>query len=449
MRHVVIVGASLAGTRAAETLRREGFDGAITLIGEEGEAPYERPPLSKQYLSGKWGRDRLAVRTDGDLVADLKVDLKLGQRAIGLDLKQRRITFTRADADARRPPIEGVDFDGLVIATGARVRRLPGSESLGGVYGLRTVADADVLQSALERQPRVAVVGAGFIGSEVASTCRELGLEVSVIEALPQPLSRVLGDDMGAVLAGLHRDAGTDLHLGVGVEGLVGSGQVEGVRLSDGRTIPADVVVVGIGVIPNTDWLEGSGLALDDGVVCDATCAALLAPGRSADSSGTPDRPEDEDGIGGLAVADGVVAAGDVARWQHPIFGERMRVEHWDNATLQAEHAVRTLLAGPGQARPYAEVGFFWSDQYGAKIQFVGTCRPDDDMVVTEGSVDDRKFIAAYGRGGRMVGALGVNRAFRMMAYRSMVAEQASFPPPPQSVGGPTVPTGSPTTPTP
>ncbi|MHB1488394.1 MAG: NAD(P)/FAD-dependent oxidoreductase [Acidimicrobiales bacterium] len=441
MRHVVIVGASLAGTRAAETLRREGFDGTITLIGEESEAPYERPPLSKQYLSGKWGRDRLALRTDGDLVADLGVDLKLGQRAIGLDLDRRRITFTRAGAafaragaGAQRPPIEVVDFDGLVIATGARVRHLPGSESLAGVYTLRTLADADLLQSALGKRPRVAVVGAGFIGSEVASTCRELGLEVSVVEALPQPLSRVLGGDMGAVLAGLHTDGGTDLHLGVEVDGLVGSGQVEGVRLSDGRVIPADVVVVGIGVIPNTDWLEGSGLALDNGVVCDATCAALLAPGRADDNSGASDRSENEVAAGGsaegLAVAEGVVAAGDVARWHHRVFGEPMRVEHWDNATLQGEHAVRTLLAGPGEAQPYTEVGFFWSDQYGAKIQFVGTCRPDDDMVVAEGSVDDRKFIAAYGRAGRIVGALGVNRAFRMMAYRTMVAEQAPFPPP-------------------
>ena len=438
MRRIVIAGASLAGTRAAETLRRQGFDGSIAMIGEEAEAPYERPPLSKQYLAGTWGRQRVDLRTDGDLVTDLGVDLKLGHRAVGLDLERRQVHFVargRSVGAAIHPgtasetgpagnagaEAELIDFDGLIIATGARPRQWPGSEHLAGVYTLRTIADADALRSALDRGTRVAIVGAGFIGSEVASTCRDLGLDVSVIEALPQPLSRVLGEDMGAILAGLHREAGTDLHLGTGVDSLVGTGRVEGVRLSDGRVIPADVVLVGIGVVPNTEWLEGSGLAIDNGVVCDATCAALLADG--------------------VTRADGVVAAGDVARWHHPIFNEPMRVEHWDNAILQGEHAARTVLVGTGvevgvnNARAYAEVGFFWSDQYGAKIQFVGTCRPDDDMVVAEGSVEDRKFIAAYGRNGTMVGALGVNRAFRMMAYRSMVADRAPFPPPVPSVG--------------
>ncbi|MGH9301489.1 MAG: NAD(P)/FAD-dependent oxidoreductase, partial [Acidimicrobiales bacterium] len=339
--HIVVVGGSLAGTRGAETLRREGFTGAITMVGAETELPYERPALSKQYLSGKWDRDRVFLRTDGDLAADLGIEIRLGTVALSLDLDGRRVLVEPVHADhsgagdlGAGPSGEGdsgtgssgagesIGFDGLFIATGARVRELPGSKGLGGVHTLRTLADADRLKSDLARKPKVAVIGAGFIGSEVASTCRGLGLEVTVIEALPQPLSRVLGDEMGAILAGLHRQGGTDLRLGIGVDSLVGSGRVEGVKLAGGEVIGADVVVVGIGVVPNTEWLEGSGLTIDNGVVCDPACGAILVSGERAP---------------------GVVAAGDVARWHHGLFDERMRLEHWDNAILQAEHAARTL----------------------------------------------------------------------------------------------------------
>ena len=386
---VTIVGASLAGLRAAETLRRDGFDGPITLIGDEAHEPYDRPPLSKQVLAGDWEPDRIAL-TPSDKLADLDLDLRFGTAAVGFDLASRTLRLTGGETEG-----ETLEVDALLIATGARCRTL--GQPREGVHVLRSLDDCLALRADFDAAPdRVVVVGAGFIGAEVAATARTRGLDVTVVEALSAPLIRVLGPEMGEVCAAVHRDHGVDLRTGVGVEGFDGAGRVERVRLTDGSAVDASVVVVGIGVVPNTEWLEGSGLALDDGVVCDA--AGLAAPG--------------------------VAAAGDVARWPNRRFGEAMRVEHWDNAAAQGAHSARALL---GAAEPYEPVPWFWSDQYDRKIQLAGHVRPDDEVRVVAGSVAERRFAALYGRGGRLMGALGFNRPRHVMRYRAMIEQGAAF----------------------
>ena len=387
-RAVTIVGASLAGLNAAEALRREGFDGPVTLIGAENHLPYDRPPLSKQVLAGDWEPERAAL-TDPEELEEDGIEARLGVRATALDLDARELTLHTG---------ETVEFDGLVIATGARCRTMPGTDGISGVHVLRSLDDCLALRADLEAMPqRVVVVGAGFIGAEVAATARGRGLDVTMVEALPTPLSRVLGDEMGEVCAEVHRDHGVDLRTAVGVERISGDGRVERVTLSDGSTIDADVVVVGIGVIPNTEWLDGSGLEVDDGVVCDASCLA----------------------------ADRVTAAGDVARWPNELFGETMRVEHWDNAAQQGAHAARRLL--DAAVGPFTPVPWFWSDQYDRKIQLAGRVRGDDEVRVVTGSVDERRFAAIYGRAGRIVGVLGFNRPRHVMRYRALIEQGAGF----------------------
>ena len=388
LRAVTIVGASLAGLNAAEALRRDGFDGSVTLIGAESRLPYDRPPLSKQVLAGDWEPERAALTDSEELESD-EIEARLGLRATALDLDARELTLHTG---------ETVAFDGLVIATGARCRTMPGTEGLRGVHVLRSLDDCLALRADLEAVPqRVVVVGAGFIGAEVAATARGRGLEVTVVEALPNPLSRVLGDEMGRVCAEIHRDHGVDLRTGVGVDRIEGDGRVERVTLTDGSIIDADVVVVGIGVVPNTEWLDGSGLQVGDGVLCDASCLA----------------------------AERVTAAGDVARWPNQLFGETMRVEHWDNAAAQGAHAARRLL-NP-ETGPFTPVPWFWSDQYDRKIQLAGRVRPDDEIRVVNGSVDERRFAAIYGRAGRIVGVLGFNRPRHVMRYRALIEQGASF----------------------
>lgn len=387
MRRIVVVGASLAGFRAAEELRAAGFDGSITLIGDEPHRPYDRPPLSKQVLAGTQPPEATALDPITGTLDDLRIDWRLGRRATGLDLGSRSVGLD----DGSRVP-----FDGLVVATGATPRRLPGTDHLAGVHTLRTLDDALAIRAGVLAGPRrLAVVGAGFIGAEVAATCRGLGVEVTLLEALPVPLERSVGPVLGAVVADVHRDHGVDVRLGVGVAELAGGERVEGLTLSDGTVLDVDLVVVGVGVVPNTGWLEGSGLELGNGVLCDET--GLAAPG--------------------------VVAAGDVACWPNPRFGESMRVEHWDNATEMGAHAARTLLAdlAGGRGEPYAPVPWFWSDQYDRKIQLAGRAAAGDEVRIIAGSPDDRRFAALFGRGGRVVGVLGMNMPAKVMRWRSLV----------------------------
>jgi len=386
---VTIVGASLAGYWAAETLRRDGFEDRISLIGDEPHAPYDRPPLSKKYLAGDLDDDRLALTTTEKL-ADLQLDLRLGCSATGLDVAGRTL-----EVDGAVEP-----FDGLVIATGTRCRTLPGTVGLAGVHTLRTRDDAAAIRDALaDGARRLMVVGAGFIGAEVASTAIGRGVEVTMVEALEAPFGRVLGVEMGAVMADVHRHHGVDLRTGVGVDEVLGDGRVAGVRLADGATLEVDLLVVGIGVVPNTEWLEGSGLTLDDGVVCDGTC--LAAPG--------------------------VVAAGDVARWPNPRYDGLMRVEHWDNAVQQGVHAARRLLQSDEEATPFAPVPWFWSDQYDRKVQLAGRPHPDDEVRVVAGSTAEHRFAAFYGRDGRFTAALGMNRPRQVMQSKGLLEAGTSW----------------------
>ena len=386
---VSIVGASLAGYWAAETLRRDGFEGRIILIGDERHAPYDRPPLSKKFLAGDLDEDRLPLTT-AEKLADLGLEMRLGCRATGLDVATRTL-----EVDGVAEP-----YDGLLIATGARCRNLPGTAGLPGVHTLRTRDDAEAIRDALANGARrVVVVGAGFIGAEVASTAIGRGAEVTMVEALEAPFGRVLGVEMGAVMADVHRRHGVDLRTGVGVDEVLGDDRLAGVRLADGATLEADLLVVGIGVVPNTDWLEGSGLTLDDGVVCDETCLAA------------PD----------------VAAAGDVARWANPRYGEVMRVEHWDNAVQQGVHAARRLLQSDEEATPYAPVPWFWTDQYDRKVQLAGRPHTDDEVRVVAGSTAEHRFAAFYGRDGRFTAALGMNRPRQVMQSKGLLDAGASW----------------------
>ena len=385
---VAVVGASLAGLRAAQALRRAGFDGRLVVIGEESEKPYDRPPLSKEVLAGKWDPERTQLLRAED--EGLEVDWRLGRAAAGLDLAGRRVALAGGGS---------VAFDGLVLATGAFARRLPGT--LPGIHVLRTLADCAALRAELDRSPRVVVVGAGFVGMEVAATCRGRGLAVTVIEALGAPLERGLGAALGGFVGEIHRDQGVELRLGMQVSRFLGGKRVEAVELADGTRVPADVVVVGIGAAPATAWLAGSGLELSDGVVCDASCRTTRAPFA--------------------------VAAGDVARWPNVLFGESMRVEHWTNATEQADHAVATLLAGEAGGTPFAPVPFVWSDQYDKKIQVAGRIEDADETRVVDGSLAERRFVMLFGKAGRLRGVLGINRPRLVMKYRALIRQGAPF----------------------
>lgn len=382
LRTVVVVGASLAGLRAVEALRERGFDGRLVWVGAEPHAPYDRPPLSKEILRGEWEPERIALARDG--VEAFGAELRFGVRAEALDTTARRIALAGG---------ETLDFDGLVIATGATPRRLPGQPDLEGVHVLRTLDDALAIRTALAKGPRVAVVGGGFIGAEAAASCRQRGLEVAMIEALGNPLEQALGAELGGLFADLHREQGVRLLTGAPVAALEGAGRIERVRLADGRTLDADLVVVGIGVRPETGWLEGSGLALRDGVVCDERCRA----------------------------APGIVAAGDVARWRHPRWGE-LRVEHWSNAVEQAGAAVTALFEGDA-APPFAPVPYVWSDQYDAKLFVAGRPRAGDELRVVEGSLAERRFVALFGRDGRLTGAASIGPARRFLPWRRALAE--------------------------
>lgn len=364
---IAVVGASLAGLRAVQALRREGFEGGVTLIGAESHLPYNRPPLSKSVLRG----DDEITLPGAEELGDQWVK---GRHAVRLSAADQRLTLDDGSE---------IRYDGLVIATGARPRRLP--EHLEGVHTLRTIEDSLTLRAALAAGPRhVVVVGGGFIGGEVASTARALGLAVSLVDAAPYPMKNVLGPEAARWLAGQHRSNGVELVSGTRVTGVDGNGRVTGVRLGDGRTLPADLVIAGMGVVPNTEWLEGSGLTLDDGVVCDET---LFARG----------------------VAN-VVAAGDVARWSHSLYGGRLvRVEHWSNANDQGAVAAVNLLAGPESAKPFADVPSFATHVHGARVQIAGLPHLADASRTVAGHPEEDRFTIAFAKDGVLVGAVAVN----------------------------------------
>jgi NADPH-dependent 2,4-dienoyl-CoA reductase/sulfur reductase-like enzyme len=389
LRRIVIVGASLAGLRAAETLRDRGFDGELALIGDEPHRPYDRPPLSKQVLQGAWEPEQTFFRQKDGYDA-LALDMRLGVRAVSVDLRARRVAL--ADGTF-------ADYDRLIIATGARVRTLSAIAPRAGLLALRGLDDAIVLRRAVMDAPRVAIVGAGFIGLEVAASCRARGLPVTVIESLPVPLSPILGPTFGDLVAAMHRDHGVDLRTGVVVTDVLGESRVAGVALSDGSRIDADVVVVGIGVTPNTEWLERSGLTIDNGIVCNGS-------GEAAPS---------------------VYAAGDVARVANRWHGDSPRIEHWTNAVEQAVHAAENALAGPEASTSFSSVPYFWSDQYDRKIQFVGGARPHDEIVIVDGSLVDRRLTALYRRGDRLVACLALNQPRALIKYRRLLAAGASW----------------------
>lgn len=386
LRRVVVVGASMAGLRAAERLRAKGFDGALTVIGAEPHLPYDRPPLSKQFLAGEAGMDKLALHG----VSELAADWVLGTAVTGLDLSERRVTTATADA---------YPFDGLVIATGSHPRQLRNLD-LGkpGIYALRTVDDARALHDALAASPRrVLIVGGGFIGVEVASTCRKLGLDVTIV-TLDPPLV-VAGPLVSGVCTEMLVDHGVDVRVGLTVARTRGADRVEGVVLVDGSEVAADVVVVAVGAVPTTEWLEGSGVMLSNGVVCDASCAVAGVPA--------------------------VVAAGDVARWPNPRFGSvPMRIEHWTNAVEQGTAAAVTLLEGSGPHTAFSSVPLFWSDHFDGRVQSIGLPNLADRWEIVEGTVESRKFAAALYRDDRLIAAIGYNSPRAIVQYRGKLLRE-------------------------
>jgi 3-phenylpropionate/trans-cinnamate dioxygenase ferredoxin reductase subunit len=366
-RAFVIVGGGLAGAKAAEALRGGGFDGTISLIGEEGHLPYERPPLSKDYLAGKADRASVFVH-DQAWYHQQEVDLRLGNPATAIDRAARQVLL----ADGARLP-----YDKLLIATGARPRRLADAS---GAHYLRTIDDSDRLKEILATGTHLAVIGGGWIGLEVAAAACQAGLQVTVLESLELPLVRVLGPQMAQVFADLHRSAGVDLRLGVRIQEILQRGdKATGVRLDDGTTIGADAVLVGIGATPNTGLAADAGLEVSNGIV---TTASL----RTSD----PD----------------IFAAGDVASAFHPVLGEHVRVEHWANALKQPAVAAAAML---GQDVSYEELPYFYTDQYDLGMEYVGHVSGGYDQVVVRGDLKARQFIAFWLKDGRVKAGMNVN----------------------------------------
>jgi NADPH-dependent 2,4-dienoyl-CoA reductase/sulfur reductase-like enzyme len=402
---VVVVGASLAGLRTVESLRANGFGGSITVLSDEAVAPYDRPPLSKQFLAGAWSAERITLRTDEEL-AGFHIDLRLGVEATGVD----------REAQVVHALVDGVNqtfaYDALVIATGVRARSLPSSlidadVKKPSVHTIRTRSDSEALQPLLVEGVKLVVIGAGFIGAELAATASAKGAKVTIIEALPIPLSRALGDDMGAACGSLHARHGVTLRCGVEVIAITNGC----VFLADGSTLAADVAVAGIGTIPNTEWLANSGIDITNGVRVDEYCRVLSTSG---------------------SVVAGVFAVGDIASFPLPwpadvvAADEPMlaRIEHWTNAAEMASHVA--LVLG-GSLVPYAPVPYFWSDQYNHKIQFLGRAHPADEVRIVAGSVDEGAWLALYRSGDRLTAALGVSKVRALAPYRALLAGGCSW----------------------
>ncbi|MFI5696031.1 NAD(P)/FAD-dependent oxidoreductase [Kribbella sp. NPDC051586] len=381
---VLVVGASAAGLTTVEALRRKGYREPITVLGAEWHPPYDRPPLSKQFLCGDWDEARTRLRPDTMLSA-LDAEFVLGDSAVSLDV-DRKLVRTAAG--------RVLTGDAVVIATGLTPRHLPGADlatgrsdaALGGVHVLRTLDDAAALRKDLADAGRLVVVGDGVLGAEIAATARKLGLVVTLAGPQATPLQAQLGPVVGGLLGELHRSQGVDLRLGAAVTGMTAvDGRVSGVRLANGDVLPADVVVVALGAVPATEWLEGSGLSLDNGVVCDEYCRA----------------------------ADGIYAAGDVARWQHE--DSLLRLENRTNATEQALCVAANIL---GEPQPYRPIPYFWTDHFTTKIQVHGRPSADADVTIAEGNITDGRFVAHYHRDDRLVAVLGWNMPKQTRAHR-------------------------------
>ncbi|WP_082947707.1 NAD(P)/FAD-dependent oxidoreductase [Mycobacterium sp. E2479] len=385
MRQVVIVGASLAAVHAIESLRENGYQDRITLVGAERHLPYDRPPLSKDALRLGPDVDKLLLKQPA-WYASHNVDLRLGRPAVGLDARRRRVQLAGG---------AHLDYDGLILATGSRARRFPLFDSDAHAYTVRTLDDATALHTQFDAGSHLAVIGAGFIGLEVAATASALGMDVSVVEAAPTPLTRVLGSEAGHWFKRRHESHGVTMYCENMITQVETNGCGYKLHLRDGTVLAADVVLAGVGATPATDWLRGSGVAVSDGVVCDSQLRTS---------------------------APGVVAAGDIARWYNPLFGEQMRVEQWSNAVEQGRKAARTLL---GHAGPLASIPYFWSDQFDAKIRFAG--RTDGAEHIHMRQDNDTSMVVLFGAGGLIRGALCVNEPRKLARYRAAIARRTPW----------------------
>lgn len=374
-----MVGASIAGLRFVESARRQGYDGRIRLVGAEEHLPYDRPPLSKSVLKGEVASESTQFKDHG-YFRDLDVDLELGSPAISLDLSSRKVHLANG---------KQLGYTKMLIATGSQARQLPGVD-LEGLHTLRTLDDAVRIREAMEKNPKVVVIGSGFVGSEVAASARSRGLDVTVVEALSDPLVRILGPELGPRFSRIHRDNGTVVHCQTGVESVEGRDRVEAVRLSDGRVIEADLVICGIGARPSTDWLEGSGLPIKDGILANSH----------------------------LQVTPEIYAAGDVVRWDHALFGKDIRIEHWTNAAEQGAAAAQNML-GLRESSPYIGVPYFWSDWYNDRVQFAGIPSPDYEIVL--GDLNSDRFVAVYREQDRIVGAVSLNWPTMIMKFKALI----------------------------
>jgi 3-phenylpropionate/trans-cinnamate dioxygenase ferredoxin reductase subunit len=393
---IVIVGASLCGANAALTLREEGYEGGLVLVGAEPEPPYERPPLSKEYLSGERSFEKLLVRPP-DVYESLGIELRLGMLVRGVHAETRTVELSGGEA---------LPYDRVLVATGGRNRRppIPGLD-LDGVFDLRSHADSDRIRAEARPGRRAVVIGMGFIGCEVAATLRGLEVEVTAVEAFAVPLERVLGKEVGRTIAELHRDHGVETILGQAVAALEGNGRVERIRTASGRVLECDFAVVGLGIDPAVDIVAGTGVELDDGILVDELCRTSI---------------------------EGIYAAGDVARHRHPLFGSA-RVEHWLNAIEQGQAAARSML---GKGAPYDTVHWFWSDQYEDNLQYTGHHTRWDELVV-RGSLAERKFVAFYIEAGVVRAAVALNQGRDVRRAQALI--RARVPVDPEKLRDPDV----------
>jgi 3-phenylpropionate/trans-cinnamate dioxygenase ferredoxin reductase subunit len=380
-RTFVIVGAGLTGGAAVQTLREEGFDGRIVLIGDEAHLPYERPPLSKEYLRGEQEREELFVRPPS-WFEENDIELRVGERATALD----------PDGPAVELDDERIEADAVLLATGGRPRRMPGPDSERVLY-LRTIEDSDRVRDAMG-SGRLVIVGAGFIGAEVAASARSKGVDVTVLEMAPVPLIRALGEEMGRLYGQIHRDHGVDLRTDEGVEGIEEAADAVIVRTTKSDAIEADAVVVGVGIEPNVELAESAGLQIDNGVAVDEQCRTSV---------------------------EGIFAAGDLANHRHPVFGRAIRVEHFDNALKMGAHVARVMM---GQDAPFDDPHWFWSDQYDVNLQYGGFAH-EWDRIVTRGSLGDRDGVAFYLKDGVLLAALGLNRGKDVRRAMKLIRAQA------------------------